>query len=213
MSTWLTGIGHRETATGIVHCSPWRGGLDDPRSPSAILHSEPYASADLMRSLGRDLQVSTVRGCVGLLADCRSHTNSPATCIRRYARRAPSSGRQHRLRGETTTRPRRARWDDSSAGSLRPAQSVHEGCSPNNRRISTATNNRRPQPRGRAGRCQDSLTRHPASNDTAQGRAGGRHTGRGALRVEAVPAPGVPRRSPPRVARARRTPPVSHAIH
>ena len=106
-----------------------------------------------------------------------------------------ADGEDHLRRHRTLWRVAQARRD------LRPAA----------RRRGRA--HRRPQPRGRAGRCQDSLTRHPASNDTAQGRAGGRHTGRGALRVEAVPAPGVPRRSPPRVARARRTPPVSHAIH
>ena len=51
----------------IVHCSSRRGGLDDPRSPgnSALGAVRKCGSG---RSLGRDRQVSTVRGCVGLLA-------------------------------------------------------------------------------------------------------------------------------------------------
>ena len=58
------------------------------RNYRAILHSEPYASAGSGRSLGRDRQVSAVRGCVGLLADS-DLTPTHERRHRRYARRAP----------------------------------------------------------------------------------------------------------------------------
>ena len=54
---------------GIVHRSPRRGGLDDPRSPgNTALGAVRQCGSG--RSLGRDRQVNTVRGCVGLLAAC-----------------------------------------------------------------------------------------------------------------------------------------------
>ena len=54
--------------SGIVHRSPRRGGLDDPRSPgnTALGAVRKCGSG---RSLGRDRQVNSVRGCVGLLAE------------------------------------------------------------------------------------------------------------------------------------------------
>ena len=101
-----------EKQSGIVHCSSRRGGLDDPRSPgnTALGAVRKCGSG---RSLGRDRQVSAVRGCVSLLADS-DLTPTHQRCHRRYAQARVSSGRQHRLRGETTTRPRRTRWDDSA---------------------------------------------------------------------------------------------------
>ena len=101
-----------EKQSGIVHCSPRWGGLDDPRSPgnTALGAVRKCGSG---RSLGRDRQVSTVRGCVGLLAD--SHlTPTHERRHRRYARRAPPLAGSIGSGGETTTRPRRARWDDSA---------------------------------------------------------------------------------------------------
>ena len=97
--------------SGIVHCSPRRGGLDDPTSPgNTALGAVRQCGSG--RSLGRDRQVSTVRGCVSLLAE----SDLTPTHERRHrgcARCARAVGRQHRLRRETTTRPRRARRDDS----------------------------------------------------------------------------------------------------
>ena len=52
-----------EKQSSIVHRSPRRGGLDDPHSPG-------NTALGAGRSLGHDRQVSGVRGCVGLLADC-----------------------------------------------------------------------------------------------------------------------------------------------
>ena len=97
--------------SGIVHRSSRRGGLDDPRLPGNTAFGAVRRCGS-GRSFGRDRQVSAVRGCVGLLADS-DLTPTHQRRHRRYARRA-SSGRQHRLRGKTTTRPRRARWDDSA---------------------------------------------------------------------------------------------------
>ena len=75
-----------EKQSGIVHCSPRRGGLDDPRSPgnTALGAVRKCGSG---RSLGRDRQVSAVRGCVSLLADS-DLTPTHQRCHRRYARRA-----------------------------------------------------------------------------------------------------------------------------
>ena len=93
-----------EKQSGIVHCSPWRGGLDDPRSPgnTALGAVRKCGSG---RSLGRDPQVSTVRGCVGLLADS-DLTPTHQRRHRRYARRAPplagsigSGGKQRHVPG------------------------------------------------------------------------------------------------------------------
>ena len=97
--------------SGIVHCSPRRGGLDDPRLPgNTALGAVRQCGSG--RSFGRDRQVSAVRGCVSLLVD----SDLTPTHERRHrgcARCARAVGRQHRLRGKTTTRPRRARRDDS----------------------------------------------------------------------------------------------------
>ena len=97
--------------SGIVHCSPRRGGLDDPRLPgNTALGAVRQCGSG--RSLGRDHQVSTVRGCVSLLAES-DLTPTHERRHRRCARCARAMGRQHRFRRETTTRPRRAHRDDS----------------------------------------------------------------------------------------------------
>ena len=118
-----------EKQSGIVHCSPWRGGLDDPRSPgnTALGAVRKCGSG---RSLGHDRQVSTVRGCVGLLADS-DLTPTHERRHRRYARRAPPLAGSIGSGGNNDTSQADA-VGRFSAGSLRPAQSVHEGCSPNN---------------------------------------------------------------------------------
>ena len=115
---------------GIVHCSPRRGGLDDPRLPgNTALGAVRQCGSG--RSLGRDRQVDVVRGCAGLPDHCdltptaerRHHTGAP----RRY-----SPDRQHRFRWATTTSPRQGYRDDSEQLCSDPAESGHEGCSPNN---------------------------------------------------------------------------------
>ena len=100
-----------EKQSGIVHRSPRRGELDDPRLPgnTALGAVRKCGSG---RSLGCDRQVSTVRGCVSLLAES-DLTPTHERRHRRCARCACAMGRQHRLRRETTTRPKRARRDDS----------------------------------------------------------------------------------------------------
>ena len=88
-----------------------RGGLDDPRLPgNTALGAVRQCGSG--RSLGRDRQVSTVRGCVSLLAES-DLTPTHERRHRRCARCARAMGRQHRFRRETTTRPRRAHRDDS----------------------------------------------------------------------------------------------------
>ena len=123
-----------EKQPGIVHCSPWRGGLDDPRSPgnTALGAVRKCGSG---RSLGRDRQVSTVRGCVCLLADS-DLTPTHERRHRRYARRAPPLAGSIGSGGKQRHVPQAGAVGRFSAGSLRPAQSVHEGCSPNNRAFS-----------------------------------------------------------------------------
>ena len=97
--------------SGIVHRSPRRGGLDDPRSPgnTALGAVRKCGSG---RSLGRDRQVNSVRGCVGLLAE----SDLTPTPERRHRGNAPAttcSARPHRFRWDTTTTLRRGRRDDS----------------------------------------------------------------------------------------------------
>ena len=110
MSTWRRHRAHRNSRASSI-APPRRGGLDDPRSPgNTALGAVRQCGSG--RSLGRDHQVSTVRGCVSLLAES-DLTPTHERRHRRHARCACAMGRQHRLRGETTTRPKRARRDDS----------------------------------------------------------------------------------------------------
>ena len=75
-----------EKQSGIVHRSSRRGGLDDPRLPGNTAFGA-VRKCGSGRSLGRDPQVSAVRGCVGLLADS-DLTPTHERRHRRYARRA-----------------------------------------------------------------------------------------------------------------------------
>ena len=75
-----------EKQSGIVHRSSRRGGLDDPRLPGNTAFGA-VRKCGSGRSLGRDRQVSAVRGCVGLLADS-DLTPTHERRHRRYARRA-----------------------------------------------------------------------------------------------------------------------------
>ena len=85
MSTWRRHRAQRNSrASSIV---PPGGEGWTIRDYRAILHSEPYASAGSGRSLGRDRQVSAVRGCVGLLPDS-DLTPTHERRHRRYARHA-----------------------------------------------------------------------------------------------------------------------------
>ena len=93
--------------SGIVHCSPRRGGLDDPRLPgNTALGAVRQCGSG--RSLGRDRQVSTVRGCVSLLAESdltptheRRH-RSCARCARAMGRQHGSGGKQRHVPGGHT---------------------------------------------------------------------------------------------------------------
>ena len=77
--------------SGIVHCSPRRGGLDDPRLPgNTALGAVRQCGSG--RSLGRDRQVDVVRGCAGL----PDHCNLTPTAERRHHTGAP---RRHLLIG------------------------------------------------------------------------------------------------------------------
>ena len=84
---------------GIVHRHPRRGGLDDPQSPgnTALGAVRKCGSG---RSLGRDRQVKSVRGCAGLPGPC----DLTPTPQRRHLR-------QHRFRWKA--RPGRGRRHDS----------------------------------------------------------------------------------------------------
>ena len=101
-----------EKQSGIVHRSPRRGGLDDPRLPGNTAFGA-VRKCGSGRSLGRDRQVSAVRGCVGLLADS-DLTPTHERRHRRYARCARPLAGSIGSGGKTTTRPRRARWADSA---------------------------------------------------------------------------------------------------
>ena len=86
--------------SGIVHRSPRRGGLDDPRSPgnTALGAVRKCGSG---RSLGPDRQVNSVRGCVDLLADSdltrtRKRRHRRCTRRRRPMRANLSSGGEQR---------------------------------------------------------------------------------------------------------------------
>ena len=93
--------------SGIVHCSPRRGGLDDPRLPgNTALGAVRQCGSG--RSLGRDRQVNVVRGCAGL----PDHCDLTPTAERRHRTGAPrrhllvgnigSGGRQRQTPGRGT---------------------------------------------------------------------------------------------------------------
>ena len=92
---------------GIVHRRPRRGGLDDPQSPGNTAFGA-VRTCGSGRSLGRDRQVKSVRGCAGLPGPC-DLTPTPQRRHRTGARRRHL--RQHRFRWEA--RPGRGRRDDS----------------------------------------------------------------------------------------------------
>ena len=133
MSTWRRHRAQRNSRASSI-APPGGGGLDDPRSPgnTALGAVRKCGSG---RSLGRDRQVSTVRGCVCLLADS-DLTPTHERRHRRYARRAPPLAGSIGSGGKQRHVPQAGAVGRFSAGSLRPAQSVHEGCSPNNRAFS-----------------------------------------------------------------------------
>ena len=92
---------------GIVHRSPWRGGLDDPRSPgNTALGAVRMCGSG--RSLGHDRQVNEVRGCAGLPGPC-DLTPTPQRRHRTGARRRHlrighiGSGGKHVLGGVAGT--------------------------------------------------------------------------------------------------------------
>ena len=67
MSTWRRHRAHRNNRASSM-APPGEEGWTIRDHP-AILHSEPYASADLGAASDVDGQVLTVRGCVGLFAE------------------------------------------------------------------------------------------------------------------------------------------------
>ena len=67
MSTWRRHRAHRNNRASSI-APPGEEGWTI-RNHRAILHSEPYASADLGAASDVDRQVFTVRGCVGLFAE------------------------------------------------------------------------------------------------------------------------------------------------
>ena len=92
---------------GIVHCSPRRGGLDDPRLPgNTALGAVRQCGSG--RSLGRDRQVDVVRGCAGLPDHCdltptaerRHHTGAPRRHL--LIGNIGSGGRQRQAPGRGT---------------------------------------------------------------------------------------------------------------
>ena len=96
-----------EKQAGIVHCSPRRGGLDDPRSPGNTAFGA-VRQCGSGRSLGRDRQVNVVRGCAGL----PGNSDLTPTAERRHRTGAPrrhllignigSGGRQRQAPGRGT---------------------------------------------------------------------------------------------------------------
>ena len=103
---------------GIVHRRPRRGGLDDPQSPgnTALGAVRKCGSG---RSLGRDRQVNSVRGCAGLPGPC-DLTATPQRRHRTGARRRYL--RQHRFRWEA--RPGRGQFSVCSVALRRSRQDL-----------------------------------------------------------------------------------------
>ena len=117
-----------EKLSGIVHRSPRRGGLDDLPLPgnTGIGAVRKCGSG---RSLGRDRQAMWSPRLRRPPRRFRSHSSSRTPSSRVCEAMTPSE-RQRQFRWGTTTRLRRGRGDDPEQSCSDPAESVHEGCSP-----------------------------------------------------------------------------------
>ena len=90
----------------------------------------------------------------------RSNSN-PAETSSPIPKATVSSGRQHRVRWDTTARLRWGRRNDSEHVRPLPAYSAHEGCSPNNRAFLQPPTFRRPGAANPAPRAPDRRRRRP----------------------------------------------------
>ena len=107
---------------GIVNRSPRRGGLDDPRSPgNAALGAVRKCGSG--RSLGRDRQVSGVRGCAGLPGPC-DLTATPQRRHRTGARRRHSGSATSVQVGSTSRAGSPGRFNACSVALRRSRQDL-----------------------------------------------------------------------------------------
>ena len=132
MSTWRRHRAQRNSRVSSI--APPGGEGWTIRDHRAILHSEPYASADL--GAASDVTAKSVQSeaasassptpiSLQLTSDVIAGTRG----VRLLWQAASAQGGNN----DTSQADAVGRF---SAGSLRPAQSVHEGCSPNNRAFS-----------------------------------------------------------------------------
>ena len=133
--------------SGIVHRSPWRGGLDDPRSPgnTALGAVRKCGSG---RSLGPDRQVNSVRGCAGLPGPC-DLTPTPQRRHRTGARRRHSGSATSVQVGSTSWAGSPGRFSAGSVALRRSCQDLICTIYPH---FSVATNTR--SSRGAGKRCR-----------------------------------------------------------
>ena len=122
-----------EKQSGIVHCSPRREGWTI-RDHRAILHSEPYASADL--GAASDVTAKSVQSEAASASSPTPISLQLTSDVIAGTRGARLLWQAASAQGGNNDTSQAGAVGRFSAGSLRPAQSVHEGCSPNNRAFS-----------------------------------------------------------------------------
>ena len=153
---------------GIVHCSPRRGGLDDPRLPgNTALGAVRQCGSG--RSLGRDRQVNVVRGCAGLPDHCdltptaerRHHTGAPRRHL--LIANIGSGGRQPQApgRGTGTTQSSSAPIPQSQV-----TRAVRRITALSQSRLHTAPQARNPPQTSPHTSAADTISRHPRSRRT-----------------------------------------------
>ena len=117
------------SADAVERFVPWRWRVQRPPGNTAYGAVRKCGSG---RSLGRDRQVFTVRGCVGLFADSDLKLQ-PCRDVIADTRGDGVLRPATSVRWETTARLRWGRRNDSEHVRPLPAYSAHEGCSPNTR--------------------------------------------------------------------------------
>ena len=129
MSTWHRHRAQRNSRASSI--APPGGEGWTIRDHRAILHSEPYASADL--GAASDVTSKSVQSEAASASSPTPISHQLTSDVIAGTRGARLLWQAASAQGGNNDTSQAGAVGRFSAGSLRPAQSVHEGCSPNNR--------------------------------------------------------------------------------
>ena len=129
MSTWRRHRAQRNSRASSI--APPGGEGWTIRDHRAILHSEPYARADL--GAASDVTAKSVQSEAASASSPTPISHQLTSDVIAGTRGARLLWQAASAQGGNNDTSQAGAVGRFSAGSLRPAQSVHEGCSPNNR--------------------------------------------------------------------------------